>query len=120
MRLWGSVDDGPDELMGIGHKQMLREQGVVYPAWRFDNVLVSAARSGKAIKLSASVDGARVEPEYWSYGGHPAEPEKPEAEQPPAQPTDGAAEGEKTEPAAPEQRQPIRPQPAPPPPVSCQ
>lgn len=80
--LWGSLDRGPRELLGIGRKEMVRAGAVQYPLWRFDNVLVSAARSGKPLSLSVSVEGARVVPEYWTYGGE--EPTAPFPADPPA------------------------------------
>jgi hypothetical protein len=80
--LWGSLAGGPRELLGVGHKGMVTVESVRYPVWRFDNVLVSPARSGKPLSLSVSVDGVRVTPEYWTYGGE--DPTPPFPAEPPA------------------------------------
>ena len=107
--LRGSVERGPDEVLGMGRKSIVERDGIRYPVWQFNNVPVAAARAGKFITFSAAVERMPMTHEYWVYGGPP--------DPPPSNGSGGAAPQAQGDQAGPMRANPL--QPADPPPVSC-
>ena len=106
--LRASIDGGPDRVVGIGRRQLVRTDQVTYPVWRYDNVPVGAARSGKVITFSVDVGGVPVIPEYWEYGIPSVPADDPPTGQAPDAPL-----------PTPTPTRAVLREPAPPPTVSC-
>jgi hypothetical protein len=76
--LWASLNGRPSQIVGTGHKEMVRGQTANYPVWRFYNVQIGPARfNDSSMTFYVTVDGMRVNPEYWVYGGENATPLEP-------------------------------------------
>jgi hypothetical protein len=77
------VDNGPEQILGIGTKSMERQDDLTYPVWRFDNVPVSPARQARTMTFSVNVEDIPVIPEYYEYAIPSPPPIPPKPEDPP-------------------------------------
>ncbi len=59
-------------LLATGTKRFATEGGVTYPVWDFNNVDISYARTAdkdKWLEMFVAVDGMKMDPAPWIYGG---------------------------------------------------
>jgi hypothetical protein len=68
VRLWRTVNNEVEQEVSVGEKVMKTENGVTFPTWQFNNVDVSAARSGAKYYFRVTVDGVRTYSNVWSHG----------------------------------------------------
>jgi hypothetical protein len=63
----------PDKvLLGTGTKRFVTQDGVTYPVWDFNGVDISYARTAAKdhwLELFVAVDGIKMDPTPWIYGG---------------------------------------------------
>lgn len=69
VRLFRSLNNGMQEYVAVGQKQMVTRNGVTHPRWVFNDVDVSAARTGtNKYYLRVVVDGVATRSNIWSHG----------------------------------------------------
>ena len=59
-------------LLGTGTKRYVTENGLTYPVWDFNDVDVSYARTANKdrwLEMFVAVDGLKMDPVPWFYGG---------------------------------------------------
>ncbi|MHB1005291.1 MAG: glycoside hydrolase 5 family protein [Chloroflexota bacterium] len=69
VRLWRALNNGYEEEVAVGRKVIKREGGLVFPAWEFNDVDVSAARDPlNKYYFRVTVDGVDSRGNVWSHG----------------------------------------------------
>ena len=69
VRLYRSLNNGVEELAGIGQKRLVAVDNVTYPRWDFNNVDVSAATDPlNNYYFRIAVDGVETTSNVWSHG----------------------------------------------------
>jgi len=69
VRLFRSLNNGMQELVGVGQKQIVTQGSVPYPQWVFNDVDVSASKDPlNKYYFRVAIDGVATRSNIWSHG----------------------------------------------------